>query len=104
VFQEKHETCVGLDGKKVPTMQMGQRNCVKCRKTVADLPEIFGDEAVVSPSSEYDINKKNLDDFKIDHYSPCFLLEQDSGVFRSVSILHQKCVPSKVFRGRIKGK
>jgi hypothetical protein len=36
-------------------------------KAVADLPRSFGNEAVVSSSSEYDINKKEgLDSFKIE--------------------------------------
>jgi hypothetical protein len=51
--------------KKVPCIQKGQRICDKCRKTIADLPESFGNEAVVPSSSEYHIRKKkDLGSFK----------------------------------------
>jgi hypothetical protein len=52
--------------KKVLSILKGQRICDKCRKTIASsLPQSFGNEAVVSSSSEYDINKKeDLDSFK----------------------------------------
>jgi hypothetical protein len=53
--------------KKVPSIQKGQRICDKCRKTIANLPESFGNEAVASSSLEYDINKKeDLTSFKIE--------------------------------------
>jgi hypothetical protein len=35
-----------------------KRICDKCRKTIENLPKSFGNEAVVSSSSEYDMNKK----------------------------------------------
>jgi hypothetical protein len=42
--------------KKVPSIQKRERICDKCRKTIANLPKSLG-KAVVSSSSEYDINK-----------------------------------------------
>jgi hypothetical protein len=52
--------------KYISSIQKGQRICDKCRKTIANLPASFGNEAVVSSSSEYDINiKENLEIFKI---------------------------------------
>jgi hypothetical protein len=42
--------------RKVLSVQKGQRVCDKCRKIIAGLPQSFGNEAVVSPSSEYDTN------------------------------------------------
>lgn len=50
---------------KVPWIQKGQRIYDKCRKTIANLPKSFGNEAAVTSSSEYDINKKkNFNSFK----------------------------------------
>lgn len=39
----------------VPNIQKGQRICDEYRKTTADWPDSFGNKAVVSSSSEYDI-------------------------------------------------
>jgi hypothetical protein len=63
--------------KKVPDIQKGQRMCDKCRKTITNLPRSFGNGAVVSSSSEYDINKKRKHHFPLFH-------EQDSGVIRRI--------------------
>jgi hypothetical protein len=41
--------------------------CDKCTKIITNLIESFGIEATISPSSDYDINKKeDLDSFKIE--------------------------------------
>jgi hypothetical protein len=51
--------------KRVPSIHKGKRICDKCRKTIANLPRSFENEAVVSSSSEYDMNRKeDLDSFK----------------------------------------
>jgi hypothetical protein len=34
--------------KEVPSIQKGQRICDKCRKNIANLPESFGNDTVVS--------------------------------------------------------
>jgi hypothetical protein len=47
--------------KKVPSTQKGQRICDKCRKTVTNLPVSFGNEEVVSSSTEYDIKMEDMD-------------------------------------------
>jgi hypothetical protein len=53
--------------KEVRSIQKGQRICDKGMKTIANLPEGFGNEAIVSSISEYDINiKEDLDSFKIE--------------------------------------
>jgi hypothetical protein len=62
-FQEKHETCVPLDDiytriYMLPRIPKGYRLCDKCRKTIVNLLQSFGNETVVSPSPEYGINEK----------------------------------------------
>jgi hypothetical protein len=50
--------------KKVPSVQKGKRICDTCsRKTVANLPDRFGNESVVSSSSEYEKQKGRLGQF-----------------------------------------
>jgi hypothetical protein len=44
--------------KDIHSIQKGQMICDKSRKTAAYLPESSGNEAVVSSSSEFDINEK----------------------------------------------
>jgi hypothetical protein len=53
-FKEKPEACAGLDDKEGPSIQKRQRICDKCRKSIANLPENFGNEALVSSSSGYE--------------------------------------------------
>jgi len=58
VARETLDLCWAGWLKKVPNIQIVQRISDKYKKTVAHLPKSFGDEAVVSSSSEYDANKK----------------------------------------------
>jgi hypothetical protein len=58
------ETWVHLE--VIHSIQKRQMIYDKCRKTTAYLPEGFGNEALVSSSSEYDINVKEcLNSFKL---------------------------------------
>jgi hypothetical protein len=47
-FQQKPETCAGLDDKNITSFQKGQRICDRWMKTTANLPANFQNEALFS--------------------------------------------------------
>jgi hypothetical protein len=72
----------------VTNIQKRQRMCDKCRKTIAEFPEHFGNQVVVSSNSECDINKKeDLDSFKIKqvHFVSSFN--------KTVCVVHRRVTP-----------
>jgi hypothetical protein len=57
-FQEKPETCVRLDEKQFPIFKKDKESVINVGKLLQICPNILKIKAIVSSSSEYDINKK----------------------------------------------